>query len=501
MQSLDDTERQRIEGLAVFTATAFVVSAGVVAAVERVGAPDRFVEALGTLFAFAGLVVIGLANRAASLTDFLAARRAIPAFYAGLGLCGVFGGVLLVLAAGAADPNDFPWLPIALGVAVATLLVAPAVRRANVSSAIDILATRFPALSTRLTFGVLVLGCGLLTAAAGFHFAAQSLATALGGAPRAGFAIAFAAMAFTLIPGGMKSATWADAASGGGALLIVAFGAGCALFLLPDPWAPVADGLASLSARARSARAEPTHAIAIAAAFSFYFPLLAQGMATPSYREARRAGLIGLLLAVVAAAAAAIAAPMFAAAPESARHTTQSMVAAATWLPCLALGRAGVLAASRATGVDLARAYSRLTVLSSQRIAINRLAILFTIVLCPYALTLFRLSSDEALMLALTGTLALLAPSMILAFALPKRASSASALFAIATAAGALAAQIRVNPASFASFGMINDALIAGLAGLVLGVLVAVVLPARGRRHLPAADPFVDLPFDPVDAS
>ncbi len=500
MQSLTLAERARIDGLATFTAIAFVAGAGVIAALERVGAPDGFIEALGPLLAFAALSVIGLANRASSLTDFLAARRAIPALYAGLGFVGVLGGIGLVLAADAPAPDELPWLPIAAGAGVAGLVVAPTIRRANVSSAIDVLATRFPALPARVAFGAACFVCGALTAAAGFHLAAQSLTTALGGNAHAGVAFALAAMAFTLIPGGMKSATWADAASGGGTLLIIALGAGFAFLLLPAPWAPVAAELTAFSVKTQALRAGPVEAIAICAAVAFYFPLLSPGMTTPSSGEARKAAVTGLVLVLLGAAAAAIALPVFADAPQSARHTAQSLFAAATWLPCLTLGRAGVLAASRATGVDLARAYSRLTVLSSQRIAINRLAMVVAIALCPFALTWLKLSGVRALALALAGTLSFLAPWIILALALPKRASSVSALFAFLTAAGALISQYSVNPASFAGIGVVVDALAAGTAGLILGVLGALVLPGRGRRFLPEVDPFVDMPFDPVDA-
>jgi Na+/proline symporter len=502
MQSLTAAERDRIDGLAVFAATSFVVGAGVIAALERVGAPDALVEGLGPLFAFSALSVIGLSNRAASLTDYLAARRAIPAFYAALGFAALVGGIALALAAGASRPDDIPWLPMAAGAALAGLFIAPTIRGRNVSSAIDVLATRFPALSTRIAFGVVLFACGVLTASAGFQLASQSFAQAIGDNLRAGDAFALCALAFTLAPGGMKSASWADAASGGGAMLIVVLGAAFALYLVPAPLTPISAGLAELTAKAQAIRADPSLAVALAVAFAFYFPLLAPGMATPTPREARRAGLGGLTLSVFGLGAAAIALPMLASAPASARHTGQALLSAAIWLPSLALARAGALAASRAVGIDLARAYSRLTVLSSRRIAVNRLAMLLAIGLSPFVLPRLGLTTDQAVALALAGSLALLAPSLILALALPGRASSLSAILALLTAAGGIAAQAKLDPAGFLRLGVVGEALTLGSLALGVGALAALVIPSRsGRRHLPPADPFVDLPFDTIDAA
>ena len=68
---------ERIDGLATFAAAAFLTALGLVAALARVGAPDRVVAALGPLVAVLGLVTLGLVNRTARLGDFLAARRAV----------------------------------------------------------------------------------------------------------------------------------------------------------------------------------------------------------------------------------------------------------------------------------------------------------------------------------------------------------------------------------------------------------------------------------------
>ena len=502
MDSLTYAEREQIDGRAIFAATAFAAGVGVIAALERVGAPDGLVEGLGPLFAFAAVSVIGFSNRAANLTDFLAARRAIPSFYAGLAFAAVLGGVALALISGAESPAHVQWLPVAAGAAFAGIVMAPAIRAGNVSSAIDVLATRFPARPARAAFAIALFACGALAAWAGFALAAQSLVPAVDSHAPAASWFAVCALAFTLIPGGMKSALWADAASAGGTLLIVLFGAALAVALAPAPLAPLGETVRGLAAEAAATGANPVLAIASAVAVAFYFPLMSAGVATPSWRDARRAGFSGLSLAALGLAAAAIALPLLAAAPANAVHTGQALVSAAAWLPSLALARAGALAASRATGVDLARAYSRLTVLSSQRIAIGRLTMLAAILLCPLALARLALSPEHALVLSLAISLAFLSPSLVLALALPARARSASALVTLAATVATLALQGRLNPVGFLGAGLLEQALLAGLVGLAAGAFAALVLPTRGgKRHLPHADPFVDMPFDAVDAA
>ena len=95
------------------------------------------------------------------------------------------------------------------------------------------------------------------------------------------------------------------------------------------------------------------------------------------------------------------------------------MIACATWLPSVALARAGVLAAARAAGLDLATAYARLTVLSSRRIALIRLGMAATIALCAFASQARILDAGRALDFALALGLAFIAPSLAIALLLP----------------------------------------------------------------------------------
>jgi len=500
MQDFTPTRRERIDGLALFAAVAFAIGVGAIATLERVGAPDGFVEALGPLFAFAMLSVIGLANRAVNLTDFLAARRAGPVLYGGLAFIALVAGVVLARAEAAGRVDAVAWTPIAIGAAFAGLVVAPALRATQVSAIPDVLATRFPAAPLRIVFSLVVFAIGLLTALAGFRLATQALAAEFQANARLGAAFVVAALVFTLAPGGARSAFWTDAASGGGALMIALFGALLAALNLSAPWAPLGAGLARLTDDVATAGAQPGPSVALAVAFAFFLPLTTPALAARSEGEAMRMGAAGVVLAFVALAAAVVALPYVAGAPGGASHTGQALISAATWLPTVALARSGAWISARAIGLDLTRTHTRLTVLSSQRIALSRLAMLATIAICPFVLRFSEVSAGGALTFALALTLAFVAPSLLLAMTLRSRGSSfvaAGALFAASTSWGL---SWKVAPAAFHADGVLIQALLAGAAGLAIGAFVALVYPDRAdATALPTSDAFAETPFDPVD--
>src|SRR5271156_1585443 len=130
-------DRDRIDGLASFAAAAFLTGMGLVAALARVGAPDRLVESLGPLIALVGLAIIGALTRTSRLADFLAARRAIPAIYAGLAFAATAPGRVLTLQSSPGGRLPLPGLDIALGLVIAALIVGPLVRQANLSAVSD----------------------------------------------------------------------------------------------------------------------------------------------------------------------------------------------------------------------------------------------------------------------------------------------------------------------------------------------------------------------------
>ena len=124
MYAAPHRDRERIDGLATFAAAAFLTALGLVAALARVGAPDRVVAALGPLIAVMGLVILGLLNRTARLGDFLAARRSVPPFYAGMALAATTAGLALTFGSDA-ETAFAPWPAAAAGLVGAALIVGP----------------------------------------------------------------------------------------------------------------------------------------------------------------------------------------------------------------------------------------------------------------------------------------------------------------------------------------------------------------------------------------
>jgi hypothetical protein len=410
-------------------------------------------------------------------------------------------GFVVALGAGPSGRSPLPWPAVAVGLVGAALIVGPLVRRANASALSDILATRFPWAPTRWAFAVALWCVGVLVATAGFDTAVGVIVAYVGQSRRAAEVVVALSLALSIVPGGLKGLLWSDAASAGGALAIAAIGAGLA-------WSGVGAPAPSLAqtagawlvlplARPDSASLLFGAASALGVGALFAFPQAAIG--APPMR-ARRAGLLGLAFALAGLALGATALAAFWPEPETARSPTAAALAgAATWLPALALARAGVFGAARAAGVDLATAYSRLTVLASQRLARIRLMMLCVIALAAVVSDLRLVDPARAIVLALGLTVALIVPSLALALVSRGRSSAAVA----ALAAGLVALAWRVLPAgpSANASEILIGALIAGAAALLVGAVVGVIAPgAAGAQKTGArADPFIDLPFAAMD--
>jgi hypothetical protein len=501
MYSAAKTDRARIDGLAIFAAAAFLTALGLVAALARVGAPDRLVEALGPLLALVGLAIIGVMTRTARHVDFLAARRAVPPAYGGLAFAATAVGFVIALGAGPSGRSPLPWPAVAVGLVGAALIVGPLVRRANASALSDILATRFPWAPTRWAFAVALWCVGVLTATAGFDTAVDVVVAYVGQSRRAAEIVVALSLALSIVPGGLKGLLWSDAASAGGALAIAAIGAGLAWSGVGAPAPTLAQTagawLVPPLVRPDSASLLFGAASALGVGASFAFPQAAIG--APPMR-ARRAGLLGLAFALAGLALGATALAAFWPEAAAARSPTAGALAgAATWLPALALARAGVLCAARAAGVDLATAYARLTVLASQRLARIRLMMLCAIALAAVASDLRLVDPARAIVLALGLTVALIVPS--LALALVSRGRSSAALAALAAGLAALAWRVFSAGPSANAGEILIGALIAGAGALLVGAVVGVIAPgAAGAQKTGArADPFIDLPFAAMD--
>jgi hypothetical protein len=498
MYAVSKRDRDRIDGLAAFAAAAFLTGLGLVAALARVGAPDRLVEALGPLIALVGLAIIGALNRSARLADFLAARRAVPPAYGGLAFAATAVGFVLSLDGGLSGRGPLPWLGLALGLAGAALIAGPFVRRSGAGALSDVLATRFPAAPTRWAFALVLTVAGALTATAGLETAVDLIVAHVGQDRRAAEVIVALSLAMTVVPGGLKGLLWSDAASAGGALAIAAIGAALA-WSGGAPVPPLAEtaqgwlGPSALHADSASLLFEAATAFGVGAFFAF---VPASIGAPPG--QTSRTGLFGLAFTLAGVALGAFGLAAFWPGSATAAHssTASALVGAATGLPALALARAGVCGAARAAGIDLSTAYARLTVLASVRLARIRLTMLAVIVLAAVAADHRLIGPPAALTLALALNLALIAPALVLGPISGGRSWTAAA--ALAAGLAVLAWRRYGVAAPFAPSDLMISALIAGAAALLAGAVVGVIAPARGgaRKGGARSDPFVDLPFE-----
>ena len=486
-------------GLAVFAAAAFLLGMGLIAVLERVGAPDGFVRALGPLIALLGLGVVGFLTRAHDLLDFLSARRAAPALYGGLAFAATAAGLTTAMASAFGGVSALPSAGVAAGLVGSALLVAPGLRGAKATALADVLATAFPAAPTRIAFAVALGATGLLTAIAGFDLAADALVAAIGCSRRIAEALVALALAISIVPGGFKGLLWSDAASGGGALLIAATGAAIAVIDSPAPFASLATALHGGQTEFVLAGVRPGWGEQIAAAVGIagFFALTPPAIAAGSKIEARRSGLAGLAFVGIGLSLIAVAAPYFAALPGGASPTAVGLTGAATWLPALALARAGVLGVSRAGGFDLATAHSRLAVLASRRIALHRLAMLATIALLPWFGAPWFPDAGRALLMALAIQMALVTPA--LAMATLTRPPAGAAGVGLGVGLVVLAARLAFADSASSPVELLITSLTAGVAALIVGVAFALMFPRRGETSHPIADPFVAIPLDGID--
>jgi hypothetical protein len=295
----------------------------------------------------------------------------------------------------------------------------------------------------------------------------------------------------------LKGLLWSDAACAGGALLIAGAGAARAALDAPAPLAPLEAALDSALALG-GAGSSIFDEVALALAVAGFFALTPAAIGARTVGQSRGAGLAGLACAALGFALAGVALPYFAALPDGPSRTAAGLIGAATWLPSLALARAGALGATRARGFDAATAYSRLSVLASRRIAMNRLGILATIGICAAASHFRWLDPSRALYLALAIGLAFVSPSLTLARGGRGGSGAAAAALAISLA---VAASRLGRAAAFPDGPVILEyAAIAGFAGLAGGALFAFLFPkARHTRVPPIADPFVDVPLEGLD--
>jgi Na+(H+)/acetate symporter ActP len=499
MQDRRELERARIDGRAAFAGAAYLIGVGLIFLLERVGAPDGLVRALGPLFALAGVALLGLLTRSTRVPAFFAADRAIPAPYGGLAFAASAAG--LVLCLGPPGDSPLPLAGVALGLVVGALAVGPLQRATGASAASDLMATRFAGRPLRLVLAALLFVIGALVATAGFEAAANALIGLFALSRGAAATIIAAVVALMIVPGGLAGLIWGAAASAGIVLIIVYLPiAGRLLASDAAIWPPLreaglwSDALArSWSAGAGDFEADLLVVVASALAIAALPLFAAPAAASPGERQAFRAGGFGLIFAALIGLAAFVD-PIVWSAPSA--SMTSGLKSSAILLAALALAAAGAHSASRAWGLTNAGGFDRQhPPLASQRLARSRALALVVIALCAGLAGRLVFEPKFAIVAAAAAALGLIAP--VLALALFSRATSAHAIASLsaslATALVLGALERRVPDAGRLLIG----ALSAAAAGFAAGWSIAIFSRDRRRRTAPLSDLFIDAPLDP----
>ena len=447
-------------------------------ALERVGAPDALVVALGPLLGLAGLLAVGALTRARTLLDFLSARRAVPAAFAGLALAATVGGFALGFAA-TDESGEAPWRGFAVGVAAAALVVAPHWRKAQASAFADVFATRFPSPFTRVGLAFVLVASGLSLAAAGLGFAALTLESALRMQPVTALALGAATLFLSLAPGGLSSLLWCDAATAAGGLLTLAL---LAALSFDGDFERVAQ---TWGAFAQGPQAPLVAQIAAGCAAAAMFAFCQPAFAVRSPGAARRAGAAALIWLTLGGLAAAALGGLGLARPSHA-----GLASLLACLPALSLARAGLYAASRPVGFDVRRADSRLWVLASRRMAGVRAGVAFGS-MAAAALAQASPRPTAPFLLGLAVWLAFGAPSAVLAMLPGRRSAPAGAALATSFAAALLGRSLGFGASASE---LLVGALGAGAAGLAVGLGVYTLIAEEALGA--ASDPFVELPVE-----
>ncbi len=209
-------ERAAIDGRVIVAGAAALLAGLLIALVDRIGAPERLVAALGVLGALAGLSVAGLLLRTMRISRFYAAGRATPAPYVALAAMGLTSAVALRFLPPSGDPYAVgaTFAGLGAGLALAGLVVGPLLRRTGAFSLADLLAARFENRALRLALATATALVGAFVALAALETAVSGLGAITGlGRAGAAFTLVFP-LAMIGAPGGVSGIVWASAAAG-----------------------------------------------------------------------------------------------------------------------------------------------------------------------------------------------------------------------------------------------------------------------------------------------
>jgi Na+/proline symporter len=494
-----ERERTKIDGQAVFAGVAYLMGVGLIFLLERLGAPDGLVRALGPLFALAGLALLGVLTRSTRVPAFFTADRAVPAPYAGLAFAAIAAGFVVCLDPATGSP--LPLAGVAIGLGVSAFAVGPLLRATGASTLSDLLATRFPNALLRPYFAALLFAIGALVAAAGFEAGVDAFMSLFASSRGAAETMVAIVLALVIAPGGLAGLIWGGAASAGILLAILYLPIGLQTLAGDAPLGSLlGDAGLWVGAAARAwsagegidAKAQWLIAFASALAVAALPPFTSMAIGGFGQREALRAGALGLCFAALIGLGAFIDVALW---PTPPGPMSSGLKSSAMLVAALMISAAGVHSASRGWGTDAGGAYKRFQPLASQRLARSRVLMLVVIGLCAGLAHGLAIDPRRAIVFAAALSLGLTAPLLALAFS--ARATSAhaiaSVLVSLATALALAALGRRIPDAG----RMLIGALSAGAAGFIVGWSAA-IFSRREPEATPARrDLFIDAPLDP----
>jgi cation/acetate symporter len=209
--------RAALDGRVAFASAAVAMAAALLVLLDRIGLPELGAKWLALLIFSGALGLIGVMLRAARISTFYVAGRAVPSSWSGLALASVLAGMGLIFLPPL--PNGLSGATLLAGVigglAVLGLLTAPLIRKSGAFSAADLVSARFPALPARLCMVALVAAICGLAALAGLSEALRVLGKQMGVSPPVAAGLSGLILTVTLVPGGLRGLTWSSAAAGG----------------------------------------------------------------------------------------------------------------------------------------------------------------------------------------------------------------------------------------------------------------------------------------------
>lgn len=232
-------DRARLDARIAFVVATFASAYGLVALLDRVGAPERLVALISPYFTVLALAGLGFLLHSMRVSFYYTASRAAPAPYAGLATAAIVMGLCAPFAArlaGHASPAGVVW-GFLLGLAAIAALIGPLLRKTGAFSLTELLSARFPSLEPRLGMIAVAAVSSAIVALAGYQTAVDALVGFTGsGRPFAAFFIG-AAILLIAGPGGLGGVLWSACAAA--AVMLAGFALPQAALLAQNGAAPL----------------------------------------------------------------------------------------------------------------------------------------------------------------------------------------------------------------------------------------------------------------------